>query len=83
MLRHTTLLQSIILAILVSLLYLFYAASNSVELTEPISQNLSLPKIRAEKNKAIKCVYVCVYVWEQEKMKEKETMNSRDILFLM
>lgn len=50
---------------------------------EPISQNLFLTKIRTEKkNKAMKLAYVCVYVWEQEKMREKESRKSMDKLFL-
>ena len=53
---------------------------------EPISQNLSLPKSRTEKtkrktiknknNQGYKVCLVSVYVGGQEKMKEKEPMNS-------
>ena len=48
---------------------------------EPISQNLSLPKSRTGRKKknnqqGYKVYLVYVYVGQQEKMKEKEPMNS-------
>lgn len=50
---------------------------------EPISQNPSLPKTGMKKNKAIKCIYVCMCVCEQEKMRVKQTRKSGDRLLLL
>ena len=79
MLRHTVAVYYFWL-FWYQLLRLFYITSHSIELMEPISQNLSLPKSRTEKKKTkkqgCKVYLVHVYVGEQEKMKEKEPVNS-------